>query len=169
PASLGVQATALAAADAHVDGGNVDIGPNVTIQSSHKALAEAHDLSVGLTGGIKVAAALAAADGQAGQAVLEDLLKAQELDDAGVHIGLEAQAALVGADGAVKLAAITDVGVIVAVIVHPHHTEGKHTLRLYHAVEQVSLLIFRMLVYHGGDRGEHLFNGLDKLGLVAVL
>ena len=42
-------------------------------------------------------------DGQAGQAVFEDLLKAQELDDAGVDIGLEAQAALVGADSAVKL------------------------------------------------------------------
>ena len=93
-----IQVADLTAAHAHVAGGNVDVGPDVAVQGGHEALAEPHDLGVGLAGGIKVGAALAAADGQAGQGVLEDLLEAQELDDAGIHVGLEAQAALVGAD-----------------------------------------------------------------------
>ena len=54
---------------------------DVTVQLGHEALAEGHDLPVALALGVEVAAALAAADGQAGQAVLEHLLKAQELED----------------------------------------------------------------------------------------
>ncbi len=77
--------------------------PMCFVQFCHKALAEAHDLAVGFALGVKVAAALAAADGQAGQGVLEDLFKAQELDDALVDRGVEPQPALVGADGAVEL------------------------------------------------------------------
>src|SRR5271169_6668241 len=41
--------------------------------------------------------------GQRGQRVLEDLLKGEELQDAQIDRGMEAQAALVGADGAVHL------------------------------------------------------------------
>ena len=110
-AVLAEQVADLTAAHAHVAGGDVHVRPDVAVQSRHEALAEAHDLGVGLAGGIEVAAALAAADGQAGQAVFEGLLKAQELDDAGVDVLLEPQAALVGADGAVELAAVADVGV----------------------------------------------------------
>ena len=43
--------------------------------------------------GVKVAAALAAAHGQRGERVFEDLLKAQELDDAQRHARVEAQPA----------------------------------------------------------------------------
>ena len=64
-----------------------------------KALAEAHNLSVGLALRVEVGAALAAAHGQRGKAVLEDLLEAQELDDAQVDGRMQAQAALVGSDG----------------------------------------------------------------------
>ena len=168
-AVLAVQIADLPAAHAHVAGGHVDVGPDITVEGGHEALAEAHDLRVGLAGGIEVSAALAAADGQAGEAVLEDLLKAQELDDAGVDVGLEAQAALVGADGAVELAAIADIGMIIAVVVHPHHAESEHTLGLHDAAQQVSLLVLGVLIHHGGDGGEDLLDGLDKLGLVAVL
>ena len=55
---------------------------------------KAHNLAVALALGVEVAAALAAADGQAGEAVLEHLLKAQELDDGQVHAGMQAQSAL---------------------------------------------------------------------------
>ena len=74
-------------------------GPMWLDELGHEALAEAHDLSVGLALGVKVGAALAAAHGQGGQSVLEDLLKAQELDDGQVDVLAEPQAALVGADG----------------------------------------------------------------------
>ena len=168
-AVLAVQVADLPATHAHVAGGHVDVRPDVAVQGAHEALAEAHDLRVGLAGGIEVGAALTAADGQAGEAVLEDLLKAQELDDAGIHVGLETDAALVGADGAVELAAIADIGMIIAVVVHPHDPEGEHPLRLHDPVEQVGLLILGMLVYHGGDGGQDLLHGLHELGLVAVL
>jgi hypothetical protein len=46
---------------------------------------------------------LATAHGQRGECVLEALLKAQELDHAEGHGGVEAQATLVGADGAGEL------------------------------------------------------------------
>ncbi len=143
-AVLAIQIADLAATHAHVTGGNVDVGPDVAIQSGHKALAEAHDLSVGLAGGIEVGTALGAADGQAGQAVLEGLLEAQELDDALIHVLLAAQAALVGADSAVELAAPAAVGVPLTVIVAPHNAEGEHTLRLDHATQQIDLLILGM-------------------------
>ena len=93
---LALQATVLAeeiadltAADTHITGRDVAVRPDVAIERRHEALAETHDLRVGLAGRVEVGAALAAADGQAGQAVLEDLLKAQKLDDALVHGGVE--------------------------------------------------------------------------------
>ena len=55
------------------------------------------------------------------------------------------------------------------VIIAPHNTEGKHTLRLDHAVQQIDLLILRVLLNDGLQRGKNLFNGLNKLRLVTVL
>ena len=62
-AILAEQVADLTAAHAHVAGGDVHVRPNVAVQSRHEALAEAHDLGVGLAGGIKVGAALGTADG----------------------------------------------------------------------------------------------------------
>ena len=166
---LTIQVADLTAANAHVTGGNVDIGTNVAIQSRHEALAETHDLGVGLAGGIEVGTALGAAQRQAGQAVLEGLLKAQELDDALINVLLEAQAALVGADSAVELAAPAAVGVPLTIVVAPHNTEGEHTLRLDHTAQQVDLLILGMSIDHRLQRGQHFLDGLDELGLIAVL
>jgi hypothetical protein len=75
----------------------------VAVELGHERLAEAHHLVVALALGVEVRAALAAAHGQRGQRVLEDLLEGEELEDAEVDRGVEAQAALVGADGAVEL------------------------------------------------------------------
>ena len=80
-----------------------------------------------------------------------------------------AQTALVRADGAVELAAVADVGMVVAVVVHPNDAEGEHTLRLDHAVEQVGFFIFGVGIHHGGDRGEYFLYGLHEFRLVAVL
>ena len=52
-------------------------GADVPVQLAHEALAEAHDLVVALALRVEVAAALAAAHRQRGQAVLEDLLEAR--------------------------------------------------------------------------------------------
>ena len=66
----------FAAAHADVTGGHVDGGTDVTVQFGHEGLAEAHDFGLGLALGIEVGTALAAADGQTGQGVLEDLFEA---------------------------------------------------------------------------------------------
>ena len=167
-AVFAVQVADFLGPHAHVSGGHVHVGPDVAVQGLHEALAKTHDLRVGFPGGVEIAAALATADGQAGKAVLEDLLEAQELDDAGVHVLLEPEAALVGADGPVELAAVADVGVPGAVVRHPADPEGEHPLRLHHAGQQVGLFIFRVLLDDGLQRGQNLLHRLDKLRLVGV-
>ena len=167
-AVLTIQVADLAAANAHVTSGNVDVGPDVTVQSRHEALAETLDFCVGLASGIEVGAALCAAHGKAGQGVLEGLLEAEELDNAFIDVLLEAKTALVRADGAVELAAPAAVGVIFALVVHPADTEREHTLGLDHSLQQVDLLVFRMCVHDRGDGRQNFLYGLNKFRLASV-
>ena len=94
---LAVHEADLTAADADVARRYVGELADVLGQLGDKGLAETHDLSVGLALRVEVGTALAAAHRQAGQAVLEALLKAEELNDGSVNRRMEAQAALVGA------------------------------------------------------------------------
>ena len=118
--------------------------------------------------GVKVGAALAAAHGQTGQAVLEALLKTQELDDGQVDTGMEPQAALVGTDGRVELHTVAAVDLHLAVVIHPGHAEHDHALGLHHTLDQAGLLVFGM----GGDDGLQAFEDflgcLQKLLLLGV-
>jgi hypothetical protein len=52
---------------------------------AHEALAEAHDFVVGFAFRIEIGSAFAAAHHEAGQRVLENLFKAEELDDGNRH------------------------------------------------------------------------------------
>src|SRR4029079_12208813 len=113
---LAEQESDLPAADPDVAGWHVRVRADVAEQLAHEALAEAHHLVVALALGIEVRAALAAAHGQGGQRVLEHLLEGQELEDAEVDRGVEAQAALVGADGAVHLDSETAVDVDLSLV-----------------------------------------------------
>ena len=76
PLVLAEEIADLPCTHADITGGHIGKLANVTVQLRHKALAEAHDLGVRLALGVKVTAALTAADGQAGEAVFQDLLKA---------------------------------------------------------------------------------------------
>ena len=78
----------LTATHADITGGAVHELADVAVQLGHEALAEAHDFHVALAVGVEVRAALAAAHGQGGQAVLEGLLKAEELQDALIDRGM---------------------------------------------------------------------------------
>ena len=163
---LAKQVADLAAADADVTGGHIGIRADMAVQLGHKALAEAHDLGVRLAVGVKVSAALAAAHGQAGQAVLEALLKAEELQDRQVDGGVEPQTALVGADGGVELDAVAAVDLHLTGIVHPRHAEQNDTLRLDHALDQAGLLIFGVSL---NNRLEALKDFLDRLQKLLLL
>lgn len=67
---------------------------NVLVELSHEGLAEARDLGNGASLGVEVRASLSSSHGECGQAVLEHLLEAQELDDAQTHTGSKTQTAL---------------------------------------------------------------------------
>ena len=155
----------LAAAHADVAGGHVDVGADVPVQLVHEALAEAHDLRVGLALGIEVGAALAAAHGNRGQAVLEDLLEAEELEDAQVDAGVEAETALVGTDGVVELDAESALDVDLALVVLPGDAEDEDPVGLDHPLEDLLLLVLGMLLEAGGQGVHDLLDGLVELRL----
>ena len=131
-------------------------------------MAEAHDLGVRLALGVKVTAALTAADGQAGEAVLQDLLKAQEFQDGQVHRGVEPQAALVGADGGVELYPVATVHMDLTGIISPGHPEGDNTLRLHEPFQNAVLLQLGAAFHHGLQALQNFINRLMKLLLVRV-
>ena len=135
---------------------------------SHEGLAKTHDLGVGLTLGVEVRAALSATHGQAGEGVLEDLLEAEELDDRQVHGGVEAQAALVGAQSGVVLDAEAAVHMDVTLVVGPRDAELDLSLGLDDSVDDRQVGVFGMTLRQRGDRQEDLVDGLMKLGLGGV-
>ena len=165
---LAKQEADLTAANADITGGHIGIGANVAVQLGHKALAEAHNFGVALAVGVKVRTALAAAHGQAGQAVLEALLKAQELEDRQVDRRMEAQAAFVGADGRVELHTVAAVDLHLAGVIHPRHTEHDDALRLNQALDQACLFIFRMGLNNGLQAFENFLNSLQEFLLLSI-
>src|SRR3546814_849647 len=114
----------LAAADTDVACGDVDIGADMSVELGHEALAKAHDLGVALALGIEVRATLAAAHGQAGQRVLEGLLEGEELQHALRDRRMEADAALIRADGVVVLDAPAALDANIVIVVLPANPEG---------------------------------------------
>ena len=138
------------------------------IELGHEALAEAHDFGIRLALRVKVGAALAAAHGQCGQGVFQNLLKAEELDDGEVHAGVEAKTALVGADGRIVLDTVAAVDLNIAVVVHPGNTELNHAFRLYKALKKRSFFPFRMLVDDQFERLKDFSDGLKKFRFVSI-
>ena len=158
----------LAAANADVAGGNVGELADVAIELMHEALAETHDLGIGFALGVEIGAALAAAHGEGGQAVFEDLLEAKELDDGGAHCRMEAKAALVRPNGGVELDAVAAVDVELALVVIPGDTELNETLRLDERVYDAALFIAGIGLDQRLKAFEDFLNGLEKFGLVGI-
>ena len=165
---LAEQIAYLAAAYADIAGGNVNAGTDVAIELGHEGLAETHDFCIALAVGVEIGTALAAAHGQRGQAVLEGLLEAEELHNGQIYVGSEAQAALVGADGAVELYAVAAVYVYLTGIVYPNNAELDSALGLYEALKKGCLLVFGVLLDNGLKRTQNFFYGLNEFFLVTV-
>lgn len=144
----------FAAADADVAGRDVGVVADVPVKLCHEGLAEAHDFGVRTTSWVEVAAALAAADTQSGEGVLEDLLEAEELHDAQVHRWVEAQAALVGAECAVELHPESSVDVHCAAVVLPGHPEDDLPFWFAEALDEPRLRVL-------GTGGEYGSQGLQ--------
>ena len=158
----------FAAADADVARRNVGVLSDVTLQLGHKRLAEFHHLIVRLAFRVEVRAALAAAHRERREAVLEGLLESQELEDREVHRGVEADTALVGADGAVHLDAVAAVDFDFAFVVEPRHAENNHALGFGNAFQHLHLLQDRAGHDVRGQRFGHLADGLMEFRLSGI-
>ncbi len=159
----------LTTADTDVASRNVSIGTDVALELGHEALAEAHDLSIGLAFGVEIGAALATAHREGCEAILENLLESEELEDTEVNGGVETETALVGADSGVHLNAEAAVDLDVAFVVEPGHAEDDGALGLCHALKDLSGLVLRVLIDVGHEGGNDLAYCLMELRLVGVL
>ena len=135
---------------------------------SHEALAETHNLSVGLALGVEVGTALAAAHGESGQGVLEDLLKAEELDDTNVYGGVKSDTALVRTDRRIELDTETSVHLNLAIVVHPRNAEDDLSLRLDDPVENACVDKILSLFSNGLKGLKNLCYSLNELGLAGI-
>ena len=139
---------------------HVDVRANQAVKLGHKALAECHDLAVGFALGIKVRAAFAAANRQAGQAVFKDLFKTQKFQNAQIDARMKPQAALIGPDGIIKLDAVAAVDPDFSAVVDPRHAETDRAVRLSNALQNPCLFICRVLCKHRLQCLEHFGDGL---------
>lgn len=140
----------------------------MTVQLHHERLAESHDFGVRLAVRIEIAAALTAADVEAGKGILEDLFEAEELDDPQIHGRVETQAALVRAERAVEFHPETAVDVNRPGIVLPGDPEHDLPLRLTDPLQDLRLGELRAGCQHRGQRLQHLKCRLMELGLPGI-
>jgi hypothetical protein len=134
------------AADANIAGGNVPIFTNMVVEFGHEGLTEPHDFGIGLAFGVEVSAALAAADGQTGKRVLEDLFETKEFDDAKVDGRVEAEPTLIGAKRRVELHPEAAVNLNNTLIVHPGNTEHKLSLWFAQPLNETIVRVVGILV-----------------------
>ena len=156
-------------ADADIAGGDIRIGTDMLAKLRHEALAETHDLRVGLALGVEVGAALAAAHGKGGEGVLENLLEAEELHAAERDGRVETETALVGPDRRVELDAVSAIDVELALVVLPRDAEDDHALRLDQTLENGVLLVLGIDVQDGADGRQNLFDRLEKFRFIRIL
>ena len=132
--------------DANIAGGNIQFGAQVVVELRHISLTEAHDLGIRLAPGIEVGAALGRAQGQCGQAVLENLLEPQELEHAEVEVSGKAQPALVRADGVAELDAKTVIDADIALVVLPGDPELDDPVRFRQAFQDLGFPVSRVFM-----------------------
>ena len=153
---LSVEVTDLPGTHADITGRHILVGTDMAVQLCHECLAELHHLIVTLTADREVGTALTTAHRQRSECVLERLLETEELQDRQVYRRVEAQTALVGADGAIKLHAVAQVHLHLALIVDPGHTERDDPLGLHDTLDNLGLLELGMLVVDVLNRLQHL-------------
>ena len=134
PAVLAIEEADLSAADTDITCRYVDIRTDMTIELGHEGLTEAHHFGIALALRIEVGAALAAAHGQGGKAVLEGLLEGKELHHGKGNGRMETKSSLVRSDRAVELYAVAAVDMHLSVVILPRNAELDHALGLGHTL-----------------------------------
>ena len=158
----------LTAADADVACRDVGVLSDVALQFGHERLAEFHHLVVRAPLGVEIRAALAAAHRQRREAVLEGLFEGEELQDRQVDRRVEADAALVGADGAVHLHAVAAVDLDLAFVIEPGHTENDDALGFRDAFQNFHFLQYGARHDVGSQRFGDLADGLVEFRLIGI-
>ena len=141
----------------------IHIRTQMTPQFQNKRLAETHDFRITLPARGEIRATFATAHRQRGQRILEGLLKAQELQDGQIDGGMETNTAFIRTNGVVELHTIPQVGLHLAFIVYPCHTESKDTVGLHQTLDNLGFLKLRMLVVDILYRKKHFTHGLQIL------
>ena len=142
----------------------------MSVKLCHEALAECHNLTVRFALRVEIRAALAAADGQSGQGILEDLLKAQELDNAHIDGRMKTKTSLVRSDSAIELYTVTYIYLNLSFIVYPRNTELNLTLRLNQTLQNCLFAVLLLMRFHyRTQRLQNLFDRLMELRFARVL
>ena len=81
---------------------------------------------------------------------------------------MEAQAALIRTDCAVKLDAVAPVDLNLVIVVHPANAEDSRAFRLDDTLKQRCFLIVRITLHNRTDRFQHLRYRLAKFRLRMV-
>ena len=76
---------------------------------------------------------------------------------------METQTALIRADSAIELHAVTDIHLYLTLVINPGHTERGDTLGFHDALYYFCLFKFRMLVVHVLDGLQYFTNSLKVL------
>jgi hypothetical protein len=99
----------FASADADAAGRDVRVSVDVSLELGDQRLAEPFDIAVGLSGWIEIGSALRTAHRKYRQRVLPDFVEAEEIEGGKVDVETEAKTAVVSADRAVELDAVTPI------------------------------------------------------------
>ena len=135
---------------------------------SHERLAETHDFVVALALRIEVGTALATTHRERGQAVLEDLFEAEELEHGKRNFVTETDTALVRADSGVELHAVATVHLNVTLVIEPRYAESDHAFRFDEAVDH-AVSFPRLVLFENRVKGfEEFADSLVEEGLVRI-
>ena len=156
----------LASTNTDITSRYVLVWTDVAIELRHECLAETHHLSVRLAARREVATTLGTTHRECGERVLEGLLEGEELQNAQVHRSVETDTALVRTNHVVVLDAVAHVGLHIALVVGPGHTELHETIGDAETLNEVCALKLRVFVVLFFDGSQHLAYGLDVLGFV---
>ena len=141
----------------------------MSVELCHECLAESHNFCIALAVWIEVRTALAAADRETCQGVLEDLLESEELDDSRIYVWSKSESALVRSDCAAELISVALVDLYLAGIVNPYYSESNSSFRLNESLKKCSLFILRMLLNNRLKRSKNLFYCLVEFNLARIV
>src|SRR5690606_28232133 len=112
------------------------------VKFGHEGLTESHDFVVALAFRVEFRAALAAAQRERGQGVLEHLFEGEKFQYAEIDGRVKPQTALVRTDRTVHLHPISSVHLHLAGIIYPRHPELNDSLCFQKAFHESLLTVF---------------------------